>query len=278
MMGRFDGRVAMVTGAARGQGRAHALAFAREGADVVVCDIAADIATVPYPLATPEELEATAEAVRAEGRRCLSRVVDIRSTEQLADLVTTAEAGLGGIDVLAANAGVCGFGAFWDITDDMWDDMVATNLTGTFKTMRAVVPGMRERGYGRIVATSSMGGRMGNRNLAHYVATKWGVIGLVKTLAQEVARSGITVNAVCPAAVDTPMVHNPAMYGLFCPDLDEPSRDDVEPRYRSMNAMGVPWLPPDAVTEAVLHLASDAARYTTGETLDVCLGGSAGMP
>lgn len=277
-MGRFDGRVAMVTGAARGQGRSHAVAFAREGADVVVCDIAADIASVPYPLATADELEATAEAVRAEGRRCVSRVVDVRSTEQVDGLVAEAESELGGIDVLAANAGICGFGAFWEITDDMWDDMIATNLGGAFKTMRAVVPGMRERRFGRIVATSSMGGRMGNRNLAHYVAAKWGVIGLVKTLAQEVARDGITVNAVCPAAVDTQMVHNPAMYSLFCPDLEDPTTADVEPRYRSMNAMGVPWLPPEAVTDAVLHLASDAAAYTTGHTLDVCLGGSAGMP
>ncbi len=119
---------------------------------------------------------------------------------------------------------------------------------------------------------------MGNPNLAHYVASKWGVIGLVKTLAKEVAPHGITVNAVCPATVDTDMVHNPALYGLFCPDLEEPTRDDVTPRYEGMNPMGVPWADAQDVSDAVLYLVSDEARRVTGTTLDVCMGGSAGMP
>ena len=137
---------------------------------------------------------------------------------------------------------------------------------------------MIDQGSGRIVATSSMGGRMGNPNLAHYVASKWGVIGLVKTLAKEVAPHGITVNALCPATVDTDMVHNPALYGLFCPDLAEPTRDDVTPRYERMNPMGVPWADPSDVSGALLYLVSDEAARVTGTTLDVCMGGSAGMP
>ena len=182
---------------------------------------------------------------------------------------------LGGLDIMVANAGVCGFGTFWEITDEMWDDMIATDLTGAFKTMRAAVPHMLERGYGRIVATSSMGGRAGNRNLAHYVAAKWGVIGLVKTLALEVARRGITVNAVCPATVDTPMVHNPAMYSLFCPGMDEPTRDDVRPIYEGMNPMQLPWLAPEDVAAAVLYLVSEEAGHVSGTALEVSAANSA---
>jgi SDR family mycofactocin-dependent oxidoreductase len=277
-VGRFEGKTVLVTGAARGQGRSHALAFAAEGADLVICDIATDVATVPYPLASADDLAATADAVVGLGRRCVSRVADVRSSGQLADLVARGEAELGGIDVLVANAGVCGFAPFAELTDEMWDDMIAVNLTGAFKSMRAVVPGMTARGHGRIIATSSMGGRAGTPNLAHYVASKFGVIGLVKTLALEVASAGVTVNAVCPATVDTDMVHNPAMYSLFCPGMDDPNRADVEPRYAAMNPMSVPWLAPEAVSDAVLFLASDEARYTSGATLDVSLAGSARMP
>lgn len=277
-MGRFEGSVVMVTGGARGQGRAHALAFAAEGADIVTCDIARDVATVPYPLATGDDLKETAEMVEALGRKCVTQVADVRSTEQMAEVVARGESELGEIDVLLANAGVCGFGSFAEITDEMWDEMIGIDLTGVFKSMRAVVPGMTRRGSGRIIATSSMGGRMGNQNLAHYVAAKWGVIGLVQTLALELAESGVTVNAVCPATVDTDMVHNPAMYGLFCPDMTEPSRSDVEPLYTAMNPMPLPWVAPEDVSQVMLFLASDAAQFTSGSTFDVCLGGSASMP
>lgn len=277
-MGRFEGKTVLVTGAARGQGRSHALAFASEGADLVICDIATDVATVPYPLASADDLAATGDAVAGLGRRCVSQVADVRSSGQLAELVARGEAELGGIDVLVANAGVCGFAPFAELTDEMWDDMIGVNLTGAFKSMRAVVPGMTARGHGRIIVTSSMGGQSGTPNLAHYVASKFGVIGLVKTLALEVASAGVTVNAVCPATVDTDMVHNPAMYSLFCPGMDDPTRADVEPRYASMNPMSVPWLAPEAVSDAVLFLASDEARYTSGATFDVSLAGSARMP
>ena len=271
----LGGRVAFVTGAARGQGRAHALALADAGADVAICDIAADLDTVPYALGTAEELAETAAAVESRGRRCVSVVADVRDTDQIEGAVATAVSELGRLDVMVANAGVCGFGNFWEITDEMWDEMIGTDLTGAFKTMRAAVPHMIEGGHGRIIATSSMGGRAGNRNLAHYVAAKWGVIGLVKTLALEVAEHGITVNAVCPATVDTPMVHNPALYGLFCPGMEAPSRDDVQPIYERMNPMGVPWLSPEDVASAVLYLASDEARHVSGTALEVSLGNSA---
>ena len=277
-MGTLDEQVAFITGGARGQGRSHALALAREGADVAVCDIAAPLETVPYPLASEDDLEETKRQVEALGRRCVAVKADVRSTEQIEAAVATTLSELGRIDIALANAGICGFGAFAEITDQMWDEMIDTDLTGVFKTLRAVVPHMVERGSGRIVATSSMGGRMGNPNLAHYVAAKWGVIGLVKTLALEVADKGVTVNAVCPATVDTEMVHNDALYGLFAPDLENPSKADVEPRYTAMNAVPEPWTPPEEISAAILYLVSPAARMVTGTTLDVCMGASARMP
>jgi SDR family mycofactocin-dependent oxidoreductase len=277
-MGRLDGRVALVTGAARGQGRAHAEVLAAEGADVVVCDLAAPIASVPYALSTEDDLAETVRLVEKTGRRCVSTRADVRSTADLDAVVALALRELGHIDILVANAGICGFGKFWELTDEQWDDMIAVDLTGVFKSMRAVVPHMLERGYGRIVATSSMGGRMGNPNLAHYVAAKWGVIGLVKTLALEVADRGITVNAVCPASVDTPMVHNDALYGLFAPDLDHPTKEQVEPRYTAMNPIPVPWVDPHDISRAVLYLVDEDARYISGSTLDVACGATATMP
>jgi SDR family mycofactocin-dependent oxidoreductase len=275
--GAVQGRVALVTGAARGQGRAHAIALAREGADLVLCDIGADIATVPYPLGTAADLAETVALVEAAGGRCISMVADVRDTAAMDAVVASGIEAFGAIDICVANAGIVAFSHFQDITDEMWDDMIAVDLTGTFKTMRAVVPHMIERRYGRIIATSSMAGRMGNPNLSHYVAAKWGIIGMVKTLAMELASRGVTVNAVCPAAVDTPMLQNPAMYSLFCPDLESPTRDDVVPRYQAMNRMGQAWLAPEEVSRAVLFLAADAASGMTGQVVEVSLGSAAGQ-
>ena len=275
-MGVVEGRVALVTGAARGQGRAHAVALAREGADVVVTDLCADIATVPYPLGTRAELDETVRSVEAEGRRCLAVVADTRDTAAMDAVAAEAVSSFGSVDICVANAGVTGYGRFQELDDRTWEDMIDVDLTGTFRTIRAVLPHMLERRYGRIIATSSMAGRMGNPNLAHYVAAKWGVIGMVKSLAMEVADRGITVNAVAPAAVDTPMLHNPAMYALFCPDLDAPTREDVTPRYQRMNRMGVPWMDPTEISRAVLFLAANDAGSNTGQVLEVSLGSSAG--
>lgn len=277
-MGQLEGRVAFVTGAARGQGRAHALALAGEGADVFGIDICADVTTVPYPLATVDELDETRRLVETHGVRCRTAVVDVRDGAAVDAAVAAAAAEFGRIDICVANAGVCAFAKTWDLTDEMWDAVVDTNLSGVFKTLRAVTPHMIEQGYGRIVATSSMGGHTGIPNLSHYVAAKWGVIGLVKTLALELARHGITVNAVCPGSVDTPMVHNEAFYGLFAPDVEHPTRESVESRYASITPMRVPWVAPEDIAHAVLYLVSEQARYVTGTSLDVSAGSSALMP
>ncbi len=275
-MGAVEGRVALVTGAARGQGRAHAIALADEGADVVVTDLCADIASVPYGLGTEAELAETVALVEATGRRCLSMTADTRDSDAMGLVVDAAIDTFGTIDICVANAGVTGYGRFHELDDETWNDMIDVDLTGTFKTIRAVLPHMLERRYGRIIATSSMAGRMGNANLSHYVAAKWGVIGMVKSLAMEVANKGITVNAVAPAAVDTPMLHNEAMYRLFCPDMDAPTREDVTPRYQAMNRLGVAWMAPEEVSRAVLFVAADAAGAMTGQVIEVSLGSSAG--
>ena len=275
-MGVVEGRVALVTGAARGQGRAHAIALATEGADIVVTDLCADIATVPYSLGTAAELDETVALVEATGQRCLSMPADIRDTAGIGLVVEAGIEAFGQIDICVANAGVTGYGKFHELDDDTWNDMIDVDLTGTFKTIRAVLPHMLDRRYGRIIATSSMAGRMGNANLAHYVAAKWGVIGMVKSLAMEVANKGITVNAIAPAAVDTAMLHNDAMYKLFCPDMDAPTREDVTPRYQAMNRLGVAWMDPEEVSRAVLFVAADAASSMTGQVIEVSLGSSAG--
>ena len=276
-MTSLTGQIAFVTGAARGQGRSHALALAREGADIAVCDIAQNISSVPYDLGTQEELDETAQMVQAMGRKCISMTTDIRSTQSIEDAVAQTISNFGRIDILVANAGVCGFGEFSKITDEMWNDMIAVNLSGTFKTMRAVLPHMLERKYGRIIAVSSMSGRMGNANLAHYVATKWGIIGLAKSLASEVAGSNITVNALCPTSVDTPMLHNKAMYSLFCPDIEFPTKEDVMPRYAAMNKMGRPWLSSEEVSHALLYLCDERAAAVSGQAIELSLGSASGQ-
>src|SRR4051794_29972615 len=267
-------RVVFITGGARGQGRAHALAFASEGARVAICDLAAPSDTAPYDLATPDDLAETVRMVEDKGVDCLAITADVRDTAQIEAAVQQVIGTFGRIDVCVANAGICGFAPVWEITDEMWDDMIATDLSGVFKTFRAVVPHLLERGSGRLIATSSMAGRMGNANLGHYVAAKWGVIGLVKTLALEVASRGITVNAVCPTTVDTPMVHNPAMYGLFAPNVDDPGVEVVRPSYERMNPMSQAWLDPDEVAQAVVYLASDAARSVSGAVIELGFGTS----
>lgn len=277
-MGMLDGKVALVTGAARGQGRSHALRMAEEGADLIISDLCHDLETVPYPLSRPEDLLDTQREIEKLGRRCVASETDVRDTAAVDAMVSEGVAELGRLDIAVANAGVCGFAKTWELTDQQWDEMIGVDLTGVFKTLRAVTPHMIAQGSGRIVATSSMGGRMGNPNLAHYVAAKWGVIGLVKTLALEVAAQGITVNAVCPATVDTGMVHNPALYGLFAPDISSPTKEQVEPRYAAMSPMGVPWVAPADITDAVMFLVSDGARFISGSTLDVSTAGAAGMP
>jgi SDR family mycofactocin-dependent oxidoreductase len=274
---QLDGRVAIVTGAGRGQGRAHVLALAAEGATVVACDIAAPIDSVTYPLATPEELDETVQLVEKTGGRALGLVADIRDTDQVEAAAARTLDAFGRIDILVANAGICTSSPVDQITDQGWADMIDTNLSGTFKCIRAVLPTMKAQQFGRIVVVSSMTGRHGNQNLAHYSATKFGLVGLAKSVALEVARTGITCNVMCPTSVDTPMVHNEANYKLFCPEIENPTIDDVRPRFAGLNPMGIPWVEPEIFSRAIMYLVTDPG-VMTGVVHEVSLGISASMP
>ena len=274
-MGRFDGKVVLITGGARGQGRSHAVRFAQEGADVAFCDIAAQLETVPYPMSTPDDLAETVRLVEDLDRRCVAVQADVRDRGQLDAFAEQARTELGHIDFLLANAGIFTFSTVAEMDDRTWRETIDTNLTGVFHAMRAVLPAMVAQGYGRIVATSSMAGKTGFANIAHYCAAKWGVIGLVKSVAQEVAGNGITVNAVCPTGVDTTMIQNDAAYRLFLPDVQNPTREDAAPAFQGLNAIPVPWVEPIDISNAMAFLCSDEARYITGETIAVAAGQNA---
>ena len=275
-MGQLDGRVAFITGGARGQGRAHALALAAEGADVVVSDIAADLPGLRYPLATPDQLAETVKLVQEYGVRSAGFQVDARDTDQINHAVAQTISDFGRIDILLANHGVVDFATVEQTTDELWDTIVETNLTGIFKAVRAVLPQMRAQKYGRIIATASMGARNTAPNLGHYIAAKWGVIGLVKTTALEVAGDGITVNAIAPGAVDTDLFFNQPTYDIFLPDVANPTEDDFRNRLDALDygLNGVRFLQPEDVARAMLYLVTDRGLMT-GQVLEIGLGTAA---
>lgn len=264
--------MALITGGARGQGRSHALTFAREGAEIIVCDIAGQLSTAPYPLASTGDLAGTARMIEDLDRRCLAIQADVRDSDQMRGVVERAISEFGHIDILVANAGIESFGKAWELTDEQWDEMVAVNLTGVWKSCKAVVPHMIERRTGVILITSSIGGLKGLANQAHYCAAKHGVVGLMRTLAIELAPHGIRVNTVHPSSVDTPIIKNQAMYTLFSGGKPDATLEEVTPAFRALNLLDIPWMEPQDISNAMLWLASDDARYVTGTTLPVDAG------
>jgi SDR family mycofactocin-dependent oxidoreductase len=274
-MGLVDGKVALVTGAARGQGRSHAVRLASEGADVIAVDICADnLETLSYALATEEDLDETIRQVEATGRRAVKAVADVRSLSEMQRAVEAGLAELARIDIVCANAGIGTWAVSWEMTEQQWSEMVDINLTGVFNTVRAALPSMVERAEGgSLVLTSSTAGLRAYQNTAHYTAAKHGVIGLMKVLAQEVGPHGIRVNAVCPTTVRTPLVINDATFELFAPDVENPGEDDVRAAFEGLNILpGVAWIEPGDVSDAVLFLCSDAAKYITGVALPIDAG------
>lgn len=270
---RFEGRAVFVTGAARGQGRSHAVGFAREGAALAISDICADVESVPYGLGGPSDLAETAALCEAEGAEVLTGQVDVRDYEQLDSFAQQARERFGKLDILIANAGIFAFGTLAELTATQFGDMIDTNLKGVWHAMKAVVPGMAENGYGRVVVTGSMASLIGAPNVGHYVAAKHGVLGLTKSLALEHATDGVTVNCVCPGCVHTTMLENEATYELMSPD--NPTREGAMQVMTSMNPQGEPWLEPEDVTHLVLFLASEEARYITGAEHKIDMGATA---
>jgi len=272
-MGRVEGKVAFVTGAARGQGRAHAVRLAEEGADIIAVDVCRQLETVPYAMATPADLAETAQLVEDLDRRILVREADVRDSAQLAEVVRDGVAELGQLDIVVANAGIASVGPALELSEEIWQEMIDVNLTGVWKTIKAAVPAMIAAGRGgSVILTSSAAGLRGFPNLTHYVAAKHGVVGMMRALAQELAPHMIRVNTVNPTTVDTPMVMNDMFYGLVRPDLEAPGRDDTAEAFVGLNCLPVPWVETIDISNAVLWLASDEARFVTGVALPIDAG------
>ena len=265
MSGTLQGRVAFITGAARGQGRAHAIRLAREGADIIALDVCAPVSdSISYPAATPEDLAETVRAVEAEGRKVLAGEVDIRDDAALRQLVSDGVEQFGRIDILVANAGVLSWGRLWELTDEQWDAVVGVNLTGTWRTLRAVIPAMIEAGNGgSIVVVSSSAGLKATPGNGHYSASKHGLVALTNTLAIELGEFGIRVNSIHPYSVDTPMIEPDLMMQVF----------KEHPHY--VHSFGPMPLQPngfmaaDEVANVVVWLAGNGSGTLTGAQIPV---------
>jgi SDR family mycofactocin-dependent oxidoreductase len=272
MAGRVAGKVAFITGAARGQGRSHAIRLAAEGADIIAIDVLADMPGMPYPGATEADMAETVKAVEALDRRIVASKADVRDYGQLKAALDAGVAELGHLDIVSANAGI-GSSPYpaQDIEEQTWQDMLDVNLTGVWHTAKAAIPHLTGHG-GSIVLTSSAAGLKAYANVAHYVSAKHGVVGLMRTLALELAPQFIRVNSVHPTQVDTTMIQNEATWRLFRPDLEHPTEADFAPASQSLNVLPIPWVDPVDISNAVLFLASDEARYITGVALPVDAG------
>lgn len=271
-MGRLDGQVALITGAARGQGRAIAAKFAAEGADLVLCDLCAQIASVAYPMGTADELEETAAMVRDAGRGCIAEIADVREAEALEALVAAAVERFGRLDVVCPNAGIVSFRRFWELSREAWDEMIAVNLTGVFNTVSAAAPAMMERRTGSIILTSSTNGVEGGAGLTHYTAAKAGVLGMLQSFALELGPFGIRVNAVLPGPIMTPMTDN-AQVRRFATGRSDATRQDLAEATRNWVVLaGRSALPAAAVADAMIWLASDESLHVTGATIPVDAG------
>jgi (+)-trans-carveol dehydrogenase len=268
-----EGKVAFVTGAARGQGRGHAVRLAEEGADIIAVDICEQIETVDYPMATPEDLEATVGLVEKLDRRVVARQVDVRDLAALEAALDDGVAELGRLDIVAANAGISDYCLASDMTEECWNTMLDINLTGVWKTCKAAIPHLVAGGRGgSIIITSSALGLKGSENLSHYASAKHGQVGLMRTLAKELAPHSIRVNSIHPGSVLTDMVDNETTKVLFLPDIDKPSTEDLAQVMRPMNMLPMAWIEPIDISNAVLFLASDEARYITAVRLPVDAG------
>jgi SDR family mycofactocin-dependent oxidoreductase len=274
MAGRVEGKVAFITGAARGQGRSHAIRLAQEGADIIAVDLCDQVGSVPYPMSTPADLAETVKEVEALDRRVVATQADVRDFGALKAALDDGVAQLGKVDIVSANAGIFSFGTLEELTDAQWQDMIDVNLTGVWHAAKAAIPHLRAAGGGSIILTSSTAGLQALPNTGHYNSAKHGVVGLMRTLALELAADMIRVNSVHPTAVDTDMIQNSATYELFASDLPEAerTRENLAPRFQGLNVLPIPWVEPIDISNAVLWLASDESRYVTGVTLPIDAG------
>lgn len=273
-MGMLEGKVAFITGGSRGQGRAHALTCAREGADVIIVDTLKQIESVQYRMAQQSDFDETVRQVEALDRRIVAVEADVRSQQDLDAAVTRGVAELGKIDILIANAGIFSLAPSWELTDEAWEDMIAVNLTGVWKSTKAVIPHMIERGAGSIVITSSINGLEPGVNYAHYCSAKFGVVGLMKTLALELAPHGIRVNSIHPGAILTPMTSWQGAWDMMSgkPAGEGTEEDMLEAGYHFHALKGNGFLSPQRIADTALYLNSELASSVTGVTIPVDAG------
>lgn len=263
VVGRLSGKVVFITGAARGQGRSHAVRFAEEGADIIALDLCDQVETAPYQMATPDDLTCTVELVESLGGRIIARQGDTRDGARIQAVVDEGLAKFGAIDVAVANAGFTSVGHLWELDEKSWRDVIDVDLTGVWKTMKAVTPAMLKQRRGSIIVTGSVGSSVGIPRLGHYTAAKHGVIGLVKSFALELAPYGIRVNAVNPGNVNSPMINNTAAWAAFT-GSEQVTGEQFATAMRANNALPVPWVEMCDVSNAMLYLASEESRYVTG--------------
>jgi (+)-trans-carveol dehydrogenase len=274
MTGRVEGKVAFISGAARGQGRSHAMRLAQEGADIIAVDICGPIDNLAYPHSTPADLDETADLVKGLNRRIVTAQVDVRDYDALKAAVDNGVEQLGRLDIIVANAGIGTFGnKLHKIPEKIWQDMIDVNLSGVWHTVKVGVPHIiaGERG-GSIVLTGSVGSHKAMAYTGHYIAAKHGVIGLMRSFAVELGQHRIRVNSVHPSQVNTPMTMNEVTFRLFRPDLENPGPDDFAPFSQMTHMLPVPWVEAIDISNAVLFLASDESRYVTGVSLPVDAG------
>jgi SDR family mycofactocin-dependent oxidoreductase len=270
---RLAGKVAFVTGAARGQGRSHAVRLAAEGADIIAVDVCDQLASVAYPMSSTADLDETVAAVEALGRKIMARPADVRDLAALQQVADAGVEAFGRLDVVVANAGIATYAPALELSELEWDEMVDVNLGGVWRTVRAAVPHVKAGGEGgSVVITSSASGLRGIPNAAHYAAAKHGLVGLMKVLALELGRDRIRVNTIHPTTVDTPMVQNDATLELFLPGRAEKSPEAFARIAQQLNVIPVPWIQPETVSDLVAFLASDEARFITGAAIPVDAG------
>ena len=263
-MGEFAGKVAFITGAAHGQGRATALALAREGAGIAAFDIARPMSYPGYAMGSPDELTSLAAGCQALGADCITFTGDVRDDGAVTRAVDSTVSHFGHIDILFNNAGICAYGLAHELSEEAWDTMLDINLKGAWLVARRVIPVMLRQRSGVIINNSSIAGLRGMGRLSHYAASKWGLTGLTKSWAIELAPHGIRVNSLHPTGVNTPMNDGLAeLEGLTPQQIAERSAGNLLP---------VPWIEPEDVAHAVLYLASERARFVTGAPLIIDAG------
>jgi SDR family mycofactocin-dependent oxidoreductase len=272
-MGQLDGQVAFITGLARGQGRSHALTLAREGADIIGLDLCGDIGSTTYPGSTPGDLDETARLIKETGREAVLSRADVRDYDEVKAAFDRGLQQLGRVDIVIPNAGICAGGKTWDITDDAWRETIDINLTGAWHAVKAAVPTLIEQNQGgSVVFIGSTEALKGAENMSSYAASKHAITGLMTCLARELGQYNIRVNSVNPTCVDTNMIQNPYVWGLFDPENPTPTRESAQDAFTRTHILPVPWMEPVDVSRSILYLVGESGRYITASTLTIDAG------